>query len=58
MLEITCEVAFIRFFKVAKTWFVWHETWHTKLFGIYCCFEVVNIVKNSHMFEITCKVEF
>ena len=29
--------------KVAQTWFVLHETWHTTLFGIYYCVEVVRI---------------
>ena len=39
---------FLRFFgayshKVVKTWFVWHETWHTTLFDIYYCVEIVRI---------------
>ena len=40
--------------KVAQTWFVLHETWHTTLFGIYYCVEVVRILNHSHMLDITC----
>ena len=40
--------------KVAQTWFVLHETWHTKLFHIYHCVEVVRIENHNHMQEITC----
>ena len=40
--------------KVAQTWFVLHETWHTTLFGIYYCVEVVRILNHSHILEITC----
>ena len=40
--------------KVAQTWFVLHETWHTTLFGIYYSVEVVRIENNSDMLEITC----
>ena len=40
--------------KEAQTWFVSHETWHTKLFGIYYCVEVFRIENNNHMVEITC----
>ena len=29
--------------KEGKTWFVLDETWHTILFGIYDCVEVVRI---------------
>ena len=39
--------------KVAQTWFVFHETWHTTLFGIYHCVEAVRIENHSHMLEIT-----
>ena len=39
-------------YKVAQTWFVLHETWYTKLFGIYYCVEVVRIENHSHMLEI------
>ena len=39
---------------VAQTWFVLHETWHTTLFGIYYCVEVVRIENHSHILEITC----
>ena len=43
MLKITCYVSILRVFKrfwyfahkVAQTWFVFHETWHTTLFDIY-----------------------
>ena len=44
--------------KVVQNWFVWHEIWHTTLFGIYYCIEMVIIENNSHMFEITCEVPF
>ena len=65
-LEITCEVAFLRLFsifgifshKVVQTWFVWHETLHTTLFGIFYCYEMVRIKKDSHMLEITCYAAF
>ena len=40
--------------KVAQTWFVLKETWHTTLFGIYYCVEMVRIENYSHMLEITC----
>ena len=40
--------------KVVQNWFVLHETWHTKLFGIYSCVEMVRIENQSHMLEITC----
>ena len=40
--------------KVAQTWFVLHETWHTSLFGIYYYVEVIIIENQSHMLEITC----
>ena len=39
--------------KVAQTWFFLHETWHTTLFGIYYCVEILIIVNHSHMLEIT-----
>ena len=39
--------------KVAQTWFVLHETWHTTLFGMYYCVEVVRIENHSHMLENT-----
>ena len=42
--------------KVAQSWFVLHETWHTTLFGVYYCVEVVIIENLSHMLEITCLV--
>ena len=43
--------------KVDQTWFVFHETWHTILFGIYYCVEVVRNEIHSHMLEITFQVE-
>ena len=39
--------------KVAKTWFDFHETRHTTLFGIYYYVEVVRIENHSYMLEIT-----
>src|SRR5687768_1276115 len=42
--------------KVAQTWFVLHETWHTPLFGLYYCVEMVRIKNNSHVLDITCLV--
>ena len=38
---------------VVQTWFVLHETWHTILFGIYYCVEVVRIVNHCHILNIT-----
>ena len=44
---LSCDfIGFLSFFgtfvhKIAQTWFVLHETWHTTLFGIYYCVEVV-----------------
>ena len=35
-----------------------HETWHTTLFGIYNCVEVVRIENNCHMLEIKGQVAF
>ena len=35
--------------KVAQTFFVLHETWHTTVFGIYYCVEMVKIQNKSHM---------
>ena len=40
--------------KVVQTRFVWHETWHTTLFGMYYCVELVRIKNNSHMLETIC----
>ena len=39
--------------KVAQTWFVLHETWHTTLFGIYFFVEVIRNENHSHTLEIT-----
>ena len=66
MLEITCEVAFLSllsFFgtysiKVVKNWFVWHETWHIILFGIYNYFEMVRIEKIVIYFKLCAKLQF
>ena len=41
--------------KVTETWSVLPETWHTTLFGIYYCVELVRIVNHSHVLEITCE---
>ena len=60
ILEIICDFyAFLSVFdtfahKVAQTWFDLHETWHTRLFGIYYCVEVVRFKNHCHMLEITC----
>ena len=62
MLEITSYVAILWVFKlfstlalkVDQTWFVLHETWHTSLFNIYYCVEVVRFQNHCHMLEITC----
>ena len=43
--------------KVAQTWYVLHETWHTTLFCIYHYVEVVRIENHTHMLELTCQVE-
>ena len=61
MLEITFLVAFLRFLSifgtfshnVVQTLFVWHETGHTTLFGIYYYVKFVRIIKYSHRLEIT-----
>ena len=39
--------------KASQTWFVLNATFHTTLFGIYYCVEVVKIENYSHMLEIT-----
>ena len=39
--------------KVVKTWFVLHVIRHTTLFGIYNCAEMVRILNNSHILNIT-----
>ena len=39
-----------------QTWFVLQETWHTTLFDICYCVEVVRFENNSHMLDITCSV--
>ena len=41
-------------YNAAQTWFVLRASWHTTLFGIYYCVEVVRIENHSHMLEITC----
>ena len=40
--------------KVVQILFVWHETWHTRLFAIYYCGIMVRIEINSHTLEIKC----
>ena len=40
--------------KVAQTWLILHETWHTTAFGIYYCVEMVIIGNHIHMLECTC----
>ena len=40
--------------KEAQTWYILHETWHTTLFGIYYCVELVRIQNHSDMLEISC----
>ena len=42
--------------KVAQTWFVLRETWHSTQFQIYYCVEVVWIANNMYMLQITCSV--
>ena len=61
MHEITSYIAILCVFatfahKVARTWFVLHDTWHTTLFGIYYFVEVVSIENHSHLLQITCLV--
>ena len=41
-------------YKVVQTWFVWHETWHTTLYSLYYCVEMVGLKNISVMLEITC----
>ena len=60
---ICLKFTFLRYFlsifgtfphEVVQTSFVCHETFHTTLFGIDYCVEIVIIENNSHMLEITC----
>ena len=44
--------------KVAKTWFVLHETWHTTLFGIYYFVEVVKIEIIVICYKLRVKLRF
>ena len=44
--------------KVAQTWFVLHETWHTTLFGIYYCIKMVKIKNHSHMLKLRVQYRF
>ena len=39
-------------------WFVWHKTWHTILFGIYCCIEMVKIKNNILCFILRARLLF
>ena len=50
VLSVFCAFAH----KVAQTWFVLQETWHTTLFGIYYNVEVVIIENDIDIIEITC----
>ena len=43
---------------VVQTWFVWQENWHTTLFYIHNCVEIVRIENYCHILEITCKVTY
>ena len=62
MLEITCQVGNLCILKLfwhfralsSSNLVLLYETWHTTLFGIYYCVEVVRFEKDSHMLEITC----
>ena len=40
--------------KLVQTCFALHGTWHTTLFDLYYCVEIVRIENNSHMLELTC----
>ena len=40
--------------QVAQSWFVLLETWHTTLFGMYYCIEVVRIENHNQMLESMC----
>ena len=60
---LSCVFEFFNLFgifshRVFQTWFVCHKKWHTSLFGIYYCVEMVRIKNNSHMLVITCSVAF
>ena len=44
--------------EVVQAWFIYDETWHTKLFGINYSDEVFGIENNTHMLEIMCLVAF
>ena len=43
---------------MVQTWFVWHETWHTTLFGKYYCVGMLRIENNCHMLDIARYVTF
>ena len=59
-LRVSCFLSIFGVFSltVVQTWFVWQEAWHTTLFWIYYCLEIVRVQDNSHMREITCGVSF
>ena len=42
--------------KVVQTLVVWHKTWHTTLYGICYCVEIVGVENNGDILEITCLV--
>ena len=45
--------------KVAKTWFVLHETWNTTLFGIRYCVEEIKILKKiDKCYKLRAKLRF
>ena len=44
--------------KVAQTWLVLRETWHSTQFGIYYCVVVVRIADNSYMLQLRAKLRF
>ena len=39
--------------KVAQTWIVLYEIWHSILFGVYYCVEVVIILNHRYILNIT-----
>ena len=42
--------------KVAKIWFVWNETWHITIFGIYYCAKMFRIENTSVMLILRAKL--
>ena len=37
--------------KLTQTWYDLHETWNTKIFGVYYCVEMIRIENHSDMLE-------